>query len=589
MTNFLKNVFAVLVALVLFTILMGITLLSLIVSATKSDKEEHTGDKLVLKIKLDKEIIERETDRFIAGEYLMGREHSSAGLLEITRAIDYAAKNEKVKGIYIELSSMQAGLASLNELRNHILEFKKTGKFVFAYGEYFSEGAYYLASAADSIILPPSGMIEFNGLNTELLFFKKTLEMLDVEVEVFKAGNYKSAVEPLTRENMSDYNREQIRSFMNTINQHMLLDIAQSRNISYEKLKNISDSMLIHTPAQAFNAGLITHVAYYDKIEECIRTKLKLSAKDKIPFISVHKLINESNKETYKNNKKNQIAVIYANGDIISGKGDEETIGSETLSNQIRKARNDENVKAIVLRVNSPGGSALASDVIWREIMLTKSTKPIIASMSDVAASGGYYISMACDTIVSSPLTLTGSIGVFAVMLNINKLLKNKLGITTDRHSTGVFSDMGTPTREMKPYEKRLLQQEVDNIYNDFVEKAAKGRKTSFGKMNTHASGRVWSGIQAKDIGLIDVHGGLKRAIEIAAVKASLPKDYVVSYWPESKSTLLKEIFAGFSEEYEDVSMKNQYNREYEFIKAIKNIKRYEGIQARIPFEIKFR
>jgi protease-4 len=587
MRNFLKNVFTIATGFFVFTIIAIISLIILI-AVVSSGKDEKIKKLSVLKLKLDKEIVERESEELFSGGSFLPK-GSSIGLMDLIEAIDLAKKDSSIKGIYLDLNTVRAGFASLEEIRNSLLDFKKSGKFVVAYGESYSEGAYYLASVADKIYLPSSGLIEFNGLESEQIFLKGTLEKLNIKVEVFKVGSFKSAVEPFLLDKMSDSNRVQVKAFLNSIYDTYLTNVSESRKIGKEKLKLISDSMLVHNAKDALAYGLVTDLEYYNVMEDYIRTKTGQSKDDKINFVSYSTLLD--NKSELDSRTESKVAIIIANGEIRSGKGNDEVIGSETLANQIRKAREDKNVKSIVLRINSPGGSALASDVIWNEVLLTRQVKPIIASMSDVAASGGYYIAMACDTIVAQPNTITGSIGVFGLALNMENFLKEKLGITTDREKTGKFSDVGSATRTITPYERKMIQKEVEEIYEDFTSKAASGRKMSQAELKKYAEGRVWTGSDALKIKLVDKLGGINDAVSLAATKAGLKdNDYKVVYWPEQKNLFWKELISGMSEGGESSTTESMLRSEvgfiYPYIKSVKDLEQMNGIQARMPYSI---
>ena len=580
MWNFIKNVFTIATGFFVFSILSLIGLV-IIILLFSSGNEERIKDGAVLKIKLDKEIVERESENFFSGGGFIPK-GSSIGLIDLLEAIALAKNNDKIKGVYLELTTVQAGFASLEEIRNALIDFKQSGKFIVAYGESYSEGAYYLASVADKIYLPSSGSLEFNGLESEVMFFKGALEKLNVKVEVFKVGSFKSAVEPFILDKMSDSSRVQVKTFLNSIYDTYLTNVAASRKIDKELLQKISDSMLVHNAKDALKFQLITDLAYYNEVEAFILSKTK---EDKIKFVGYSTILED--KLGIENNAENKVAVIIANGEIRSGKGNDEVIGSESLAAQIRKAREDNNVKAIVLRINSPGGSALASDVIWNEVVLTKKVKPIIASMSDVAASGGYYIAMACDTIVAQPTTITGSIGVFGLVLNIETFLKEKLGVTTDREKTGKFSDVGTATRTLTAYERTIIQQEVNDIYEDFTSKAANGRNMQQDELKRYAEGRVWSGVDALKIKLVDKLGGLNDAVVIAANKAGLKK-YDTAYWPEQKNLFWKELISGMGEGDTDAEslIKAEFGFMYPYVKSVKELEQMNGIQTRMPFKL---
>ncbi len=583
MWNFIKNVFTVVVGLILFNILVLSGILLLVgVSSTKNT--ETINNQSVFQLKLDKEIVERENEKLFSGTSILPS-GSTISLIELKRAIALAKKDDKIKGIYLDLSTVQAGFATLEEIRNALLDFKKSSKFIVAYSEYYSEGAYYLASVADKIILPPSGSLEFNGLESEVVFFKGALEKLDIKVEIFKVGTFKSAVEPFFLDKMSEPNKTQVASFMNSIYDVYLKNVALSRSIDKSRLKIISDSMLVRNAKDALNYKLITDLAYKNEADDFMRAKMNLSEKDELNFISYKTIVDN---DINLNTNEAKVGVIIANGEIISGRGSDDVIGSETIAEQIKKAREDDNVKAIVLRINSPGGSALASDVIWNEVVLTKGIKPIIASMSDVAASGGYYIAMACDTIVAQPTTITGSIGVFGLVLNTEKFLKDKLGITTDRVKTGEFSDIGSSTRSLTIYEKTIIQKEVDGIYEDFTSKAALGRKMTQEQLKKIAEGRVWSGNEALENKLIDVIGGLEDAIAIAQNKANLEGNYSVVYLPEQKNLFWKDVISGIGDEESAKwnKLKSELGLFFPYFTSIKEIEKLEGVQARLPYKL---
>lgn len=589
MLGFFKTVFATIVGLALFFGIFIIIGIAIIMSAMPEKKNEVSKNS-ILKLKLDSPITEREPDNFFSRFQPFSGNESSMGLIELKEAIASAKVDSSIKGIFLEAPMVNAGFATLQELRTALEDFKTSKKFVVAYGEFYTEKGFYLASVADKIYLPPTGMMELNGLESQLLFLKGALEKLELKPEIYKVGEYKSAVEPLILDKMSEPSRRQTLSFLTSINNSYLMDIAKDRSVDLEVLKNISDSMLVKTAKDAMDSGLITNMEYYDGAEAFMKKKLNIKNDEKLNFISYSSYSGNlitSRQSKLKNDNSAQIAVIIANGEIMSGQGDDNTIGSETLCEQLRKARTDENIKAVVLRINSPGGSALASDVIWREVNMTKKAKPIIASMSDVAASGGYYIAMACDTIVAQTTTITGSIGVFGITFNAENFLKNKLGITTDRVTTGKFSDIGSVTRASTEVEKRMIQNEVERIYDDFTTKAAEGRHMSVSDLRNVASGRVWSGAEGKENGLVDVYGGLSDAIKLAAAKANIT-DYETQYLPEQKNKYWNSILNQFGNEDEDALIK-QLGIFYPYLKSVKNVKKLEGVQARLPFEIDFK
>jgi len=578
--SFIKNVFAVIVGFVLLTI-VSIVILVAIFSSEKDEGTATLKDSSILKITLDNQIIERESDKLFDGLLDPRGASSQIGLLELKQAIKEGATNDKIKGILIEVKFASTGIASWKELRDELLAFKKSGKFVIAYGEMYSEAAYYLASVADEIYLPESGMLEFNGIGVNMLYFKNLLSKIGVKTEVFRVGKFKSAIEPLVNDHMSDADREQVHLYINSLYSVMLNDIAISRNIPVEKLKTISDSMLVRNATDAKNFGLVSHVGYYDELLASLKAKLKLDADKDVTFVSYKRLVQlTADKKSLATEA--HIAVLFANGEIQSGRGDGETIGSETICADLRKLREDKNVKAIVLRINSPGGSALASDVIWREIVLTCKVKPVIASMANVAASGGYYIAMACDTIVASQATVTGSIGVFGLLMNSEELLNDKLGINTDSEKTGLYSDIGSLTRPVTDGERMIIQNEVNSIYATFVRKAAEGRHTTIEHIEENASGRVWAGKDAIGNKLIDVFGGMNEAIALAEKAANVTASYSIVYYPEKKNQAWIEFFNSLSGE-EEAKMKT-FGAYYEHFKTLQALPKYQGVQARIPY-----
>ncbi len=479
-----------------------------------------------------------------------------AGLNTILEAIERAKTDEHINGIYLDVSDASAGLAQIEEIRNKLIEFKKTGKFIYSFGELYNHKGYYLASVSDVIAVYPEGLIQFTGLNSTITFYKGLIDKLGIEVSVIRGSNnkFKSAVEPFLYEKMSDASRKQVSIYLNSLWGHMLKGISKYRKLSVAELNMYADSMTVRNAEDAVKYKLADRVAYKDEVISDMIKLSKMGSDEYISFISISSYMKDSRLEEKSPKQKREkhkdddkIAVIYAEGNIIDGKADEGTIGSQTLSKQIKKARRDETVKAVVLRVNSPGGSALASDVIWRELILTKSQKPLIVSMGNVAASGGYYISCCADKIFASPNTITGSIGVFGILPNTENMFRDKLGITFDRVNTNSNSDLGSITRGLSEKEFRIIQQGVDDIYDDFITKVAKGRKKlSKADVDSIGQGRVWTGKDALKLGLVDELGGLEDAIEEAAERADLD-DYFILEIPE-KTTPLEQFVSKMKE-----------------------------------------
>ncbi|MCC3153957.1 signal peptide peptidase SppA [Hymenobacter sp. BT770] len=586
MRQFFKYVLATLVGLVAFCFL-GFVLLAAIIGAASTADRKVIAANSVLELKLNEPLSERGRDSKFN---FFGGNNSSTGLVSLKQAIRRAKTDGDIKGILLNLDIVQGGMASMEEVRNELLNFKKSGKFIVAYHEVCSEKAFYLSSVANEIYLHPQGTLEFNGLSTEVLFYKRLFDKAGIEPYIFRVGSFKSAVEPFFRENFSDSARYQTVSFLNAINNHMIGQVAATRGIAPARLKVISDSMLVHNASDALRLKMVTKLGYFDEVQDYMRGKLGLSSKKKPNLVSLHDYFDEDQADENEGKTSgNRIAVIYAEGDIVTGKGSDDNIGSDKFAEAIRKARLDDKVKAVVLRINSPGGSALASDIIYREVLLTKKVKPIIASMSDVAASGGYYIAMACDTIVAHPNSITGSIGVFGVLPNIQPMLANKLGITVDRVTTGKFSDLPTITRPLSDFEKRTLQHEVDHIYADFTTKAALGRHMPVARLRRLASGRVWSGVEAKNNGLVDVLGDYTDAVKIAAARAHIKADdFRVQRLPRRKTELerlLNMVGAGDDEEAQTKALQTQLGPLYPAYAQYQQLMHMRGVQARLPYE----
>ncbi|RSK36318.1 signal peptide peptidase SppA [Hymenobacter metallilatus] len=582
MRQFFKYVLATLTGLVLFAGVGLLLLVVIIAAAASSDKEVTVASNSVLELKLDKPIGEREFDNPFSG--FTGGQSSTIGLDELKAAIRRAKQDDDIKGIFLNLELVQGGMASMEEIRQELLAFKKAGKFIVSYTDAQSEKSYYLASVADKLYLNPQGTLEFNGLSSETMYYKNLFDKLGVQAQIFRVGSFKSAVEPFFRTNMSDSARLQTSSFLNSLNSSMLAEVAAARKIAPARLQVISDSMLVHNADDAKRLGLVTDLGYYDQATDYIKGKLGVEKDGKLSLIELSDYKKSADEEG--STSGNRIAVVYAEGDIVTGKGANESIGSTRFAEAIRKARLDKNVKAVVLRVNSPGGSSLASDIIYREVMLTKKVKPIIASMSDVAASGGYFIAMGCDTIVAHPTTITGSIGVFGVLPNIEPFLRDKIGITTDRVTTGKFSDFPTITRALTPFEQQQFQSEINRIYADFTTKAAQGRNMPVERLRRLASGRVWSGTEAKARGLVDVLGSMDDALRIAARRAKLKEgDYRIQKLPRQKS-FAENLFSSFSEEARLRMVREEMGPMYPMYQQYKKLSEMKGAQMRMPFEV---
>ncbi len=581
--TFLASCLGSLVALVVLVFLMIGLFSAAISSLSTDDKVVEVADNSVLHLRLNVPITELETENPFEGLPIPGADETSVGLLSLKSSIAHAKTDPAIKGIYLEVSFFQGGYAGAKEIRESLLDFKKSGKWVVAYSETFSEVSYYLASVADKIYLNPEGDIEFNGLSIEVSFFKKMFDKLEIKPEIFRVGDFKSAVEPFFLDKMSEANRLQLKELIDGINASTKNEIAESRKIEFNELKKIADQMLVTNPQDAQRYQLVDSLFYFDQVQADLRSRLGLSKNKKVTFIKYHKY-----KKSFvaASDSKNEIAVIVAEGDIVSGKAKEGLIGSETFTEELRKARTNDKVKAIVLRINSPGGSALASDVMWREVRLAAKEKPIIASMSHLAASGGYYMAMGCDTIVAEPSTITGSIGVFSVLFDLSSFLDKKIGITFDEVKTGEVGELITVTRPLTPFEKSVWQKRTDKIYEGFTTKAAEGRHMNVEQLRKVASGRVWTGTQAKEKGLVDVLGGFDDAVNIAAKKAGIENDYKLKFYPKQKN-FFAQWLQGMEENSKIKTLKTELGEEgYATYQQVKKIQHLRGAQARMPFAI---
>jgi protease-4 len=571
-----------LIFIVIFFILMGM----IMSVATLTKKEVVIVSKnTVLHLKFDQAIPDRSSNNpFDNFDFSSMKSNDAPGLNDILDNIRKAKADENIKGIYLDLSTVPAGVATLDEIRNALLDFKSSGKFIISYGEDYTQKAYYLATVADKIYLNPTGLIDFKGINGEIMFFKGLLEKLDVNVQIIRHGKFKSAVEPFLYDKMSEANKLQTLKYLTSIWDHLLDGISSGRKISKNDLTAIADGLKIRAAEDAVKYKLADKLMYKDEILAELRTRLGIGANDNISVMSMSKYIDAPDKTKKFVKSHDKIAVIYALGEIQSGVGSDKIIGSERISEAIRKARLDSTVKAIVLRVNSPGGSALASDVIWREVVLAKKVKPVVASMGDVAASGGYYISCAASKIVADENTITGSIGVFGIVPNLKGLYNNKLGITFDNVKTNTHADFGTTSRAMSDEEKGIFQVGVENIYHTFISHVAEGRHMTTDAVDSIGQGRVWSGADAIKIGLIDKFGGLDTAIHLAARLAKI-SDYRITSLPEQKDKF-EQIIESLKGGSDDVLLKKELGDAYDYYMYIENIKNMKGVQAVMPYQI---
>jgi protease-4 len=589
MKQFFKYVLATIVGLVFTSIIIVIIGIAIIASAS-SDKGSHVDANSVLHISFNGAIPERTPNNPLAGLPFLGLDdNKDVGLNDILADIKKAKTDNNIKGIFLDESYIESQQATVEEIRNALIDFKKSGKFIIAYAEVYTQSFYYLASVADKVYINPKGIFEFKGFSSQITFLKGALDKLGIEAQIIKVGTYKSAVEPLFLTKMSDANRLQVTSYLGSLYDHFLTNIGKSRNISKDSLFNYANNLTIQFPEDALKYKLVDGLKYKDEILDELRARTGTEKKSTIPSIELKDYTKSDADKDDSNDKnsssKNRIAIIYASGEITGGDGDDNTIGSERISKALRKARLDSKVKAVVLRVNSPGGSSLASDVIWREVMLTKKEKPIIVSMGDLAASGGYYISCAADSIIAEPNTITGSIGIFAILPNMQKLFNDKLGITFDGVTTGKYADLGDISKPLSPDERAILQNQVNHGYDDFTKAVAAGRHKTQAYINSIGQGRVWTGEQAIKIGLVDRLGNITDAVASAAKMAKL-SDYKLVEYPEQKS-ILDKFGSSFNVEMKTRAIKSELGDNYKYYEEIKGVTQMMRTpQTRLPYSI---
>lgn len=585
MKQFFKFTFASMLGFLLASFVMLLIFFGIIASIASFSKKEVVAvpEKTILVINLNQEINDRSSDNpFSYMNFGTGNSSKPLGLNDIVTNLKKAANDANINGIFLELTDIPAGQATVEEIRNSLIEFKKSGKFIVAYSEVYTQKSYYLASVADKIYLNPAGDMEFKGLVGQVMFFKGLLDKIDVEAQVIRHGKFKSAVEPFIMDKMSPASKEQTLTFISGMWNHMLDGISASRKISVAELTEIADQYKLQSASDALKLKMVDKLLYKDEVLDELKTRVKVDKVKDMSLMRLGKYVNAPNND--KTTAKDKIAVIYASGSIISGEGNEDNIGSERISKAIRKARMDEKVKAVVLRVNSPGGSALASDVIWREMVLTKKIKPVVVSMGDVAASGGYYISCAANKIFAYPNTITGSIGVFGIIPNMKEMFNKNLGITFDEVKTNPYADYIPTTRPMSDAERQIITRDIEDIYSTFIQHVADGRKLTVAQVDSIGQGRVWSGVDAKRIGLIDEFGGLQDAIAEAAKLAKL-KEYRKWELPEQKDPFEQIMETINGENSSKIFLKKELGQAYPYFQYLSQISKMEGIQALMPFE----
>ncbi len=585
MKQFFKFMFASCLGSALMLIILFIILIWTIGSSSQSTVT--VKPKSVLYMDLSYDIPERTSSDNLSSVLgsLQNKNADMSGMNDIIANIDYAKNDPNISGIFLEMSSVGTSPANIEEIRNHIISFRESGKFVITYSEAMAQNAYYLATAGNEIYINPDGMLDIHGMASQIMFYKHLLDKLDIEIQIIRGPNnkFKSAVEPYFLDKMSDANREQMEKLLNSIWFKIVSDINVSRGISIQRINELADNLALTFDAGvALDEGFVDGLAYRDEIIARIKDLADIEKSGKINVVTNSQYASARPEPKAKADK---IAVIYANGQIIDGDGDDATIGSTTLSKAIREARENKKVKAIVMRVNSPGGSALASEVIRREVELAKAEKPFIISMGNYAASGGYWISSEGDYIFADPTTLTGSIGVFGTFPNAKKFLNETVGLTFDVAKTNKNADFGSITEPLTDYQKAMLQKYVGKTYNDFTALVARTRGLRQSYVDSIGQGRVWTGADALELGLVDELGGLDKAIEYAANKANL-KDYSIKNYPKQKDLMETLLSGNLTEPYTKSLIKKRLGSNYTYIETFENVSRLNGIQALMPFMI---
>lgn len=582
MKSFFKTFFAALLALIIFS-LLGFFILIGIAAAFSTDEKVAVAQNSVLVIDASETFLEQsKNDPF--SELMNKKNGKQPSLSELIGLLNYAKKDSSIKGVYIKCAENPNGYAATEEIRKALIDFKKSNKFIVAYAETISQKGYMMANVADQIYTHPQGGMEWSGFNYETMFFKGLIDKLEIEPQIFYAGKFKSATEPFRYAQMSEANKLQTGIWLNSIYNNFIQGAAEMRNLNADSIKAFANEGKVQNAKDALKYKLVDGLIYDDQLKKIISKKLRVVDETKISFVSIN---NYAESVALRGTGSGKIAVIYADGDVVMGKGQKDAIASDDYRALLQKIRNDKSIDAVVLRVNSPGGSALASDIIWREIDLLKKEKPVVVSMGDLAASGGYYISCGADSIFADANTITGSIGVFSVIPNAEKFLKNKLGITFDRVKTGQFADAPSATRALTVTEQKFLQAGVDSVYYTFKSRVAVGRQKSVDYIDSIAQGRVWTGADAIKVGLVDKIGTLNDALASAAKMAKL-KGYSIKSYPESRS-FIEEFFDGYKNEVKAKAIQQEIGIEqWQVLQHVKSIKQIMGQpQARLPiFEL---
>jgi len=586
MIQFLKFTLASIVGVMVAGLLLLFITIGIITAMVSGSEEPvQSESNSVLLLKFDHQIVDRARKNPLEGlDFGLFQGEKTVGLNDMLDCIRKAKTDHNILGIYLNPTDILTGMGTVEEIRSALKDFKTSGKFIYAYGDAFSQKAYYLVTVADSVILNPQGSVDFRGLGDERTFYKKGLEKLGVEIQIIRHGKFKAAVEPFLLDKMSPENRLQTETYLKSMWNEMLTDISASRKMGFDELNDIADAVATFRKADfSKQKNLVDRLKYKDQVIDDLKKLTNTDAKDDVKAIDIYKYIKVPDLNGPKTMARKKIAVIYASGDIDSGTSEDE-IKSEELSKAIREARRDSSIKAIVLRINSPGGSAYGSEVIWREVKLAAQAKPVIASMGDVAASGGYYIAAAADTIMADRTTITGSIGIFGMIPNFQNLLTNKLGITQDVVTTNEHSDMISVTRPMSAFERDLMQQMIESGYDTFISRVAEGRKMEKTAVDDIGQGRVWSGVNGKANGLVDEFGGLNDAVKLAATKAGI-KHYRIKELPKQKDAF-EELMKSFSTKLQNSIFQSKLGESYHLWESFSREAHANGIYARMPFNL---
>ena len=584
MKEFLRSTLATITGVLIcgfIFIILGVTMLAGIVASSESETLVMPNSVFTLELKgtVQERYQPSPVDQFFEDQI------STYGLEDILSSIQKAKENEQIKGIYLHTGALACSTASLQAIHRALADFKQSGKFLIAYADMYTQGGYYLASVADKVIVNPVGSLSWHGLASETMFLKDFLAKIGVKMQIFRVGTYKSAVEPMTNTEMSPANREQTQAFLESTWKSIVDDVAASRNISVDSLNLLADQNMDLRPAEDYvHCGLADTLMYKDEVLSYLKSLAGLTEEDDLHTLSLDEMTRVKS-ATPKSKTRDVVAVYYAYGEIDNGSSYDEGINSEKMTKDLRDLRKDKNVKAVVLRVNSPGGSAYGSEQIWREVNLLKAEKPVVVSMGDYAASGGYYISCAANKIVAEPTTLTGSIGIFGMMPDASELLTNKLGLHFDGVKTHKMADMGSMSRPFNAEESALMQQMVNQGYALFTKRCAEGRNIPLEELCKIAEGRVWTGSMAKELKLVDELGGLDTAIQLAAELGKV-KDYKLKSYP-AKQDFLTEVLNTRTDRYIHGQLQETFGEYYQGFEWLRHVKQSDRLQARLPFNMR--